>query len=78
MKRLIDLTALEAKEHFLKGSSYFKDDLPSYISFEPILSDVAGVLADGAYSGFQAINPAVPARGVLNAAATPAADPAIR
>ena len=30
----------EAKQHFLKGSSYFNGDMPSYISFEPILKDV--------------------------------------
>lgn len=50
MKRLIDLSCDEAKEHFLKGSSYFNGDFPEYISFEPILRDVAEVLAGGFYS----------------------------
>ncbi len=31
MKRLIDVPSDEAKKHFLKGSSYFNSDFPSYI-----------------------------------------------
>lgn len=50
MKRLIDLTNEEAKEHFLKASSYFNADLPNYISFEPILKNVAQVLNGGTYT----------------------------
>lgn len=49
MKRLIDLSCDDARNHFLKGSSYFKEDLPSYISFEPILSTVAAALKGGGY-----------------------------
>jgi hypothetical protein len=49
MKRLIDLSCDDARNHFLKGSSYFKEDLPSYISFEPILSAVAVALNGGGY-----------------------------
>lgn len=41
----------------MKGSSYFNGDLPRYISFEPILNDVAAVLNGGGYSQFQASNP---------------------
>ena len=33
MKSLVNLSADEAKKHFLKGSSYFKGDFPDYISF---------------------------------------------
>lgn len=33
MKRIIDLSYDEAKTHFLKGSSYFNNDLPPYLSF---------------------------------------------
>lgn len=44
MKRLIDASHEEARSHFLKGSSYFNGDFPEYISFEPILADVATVL----------------------------------
>lgn len=58
MKRLIDLSNEEAKAHFLKGSSYFNGDIPSYISFEPILADVSDALNGGAFSQFKATNPA--------------------
>jgi RNA-directed DNA polymerase len=57
MKRLIDLTNDEARAHFMKGSSYFNSDLPRYISFEPILREVASVLKGGGYSDFQATYP---------------------
>lgn len=57
MKHLIDLSCDEARNHFLKGSSYFKEDLPSYISFEPILSAVAVALKGGSYLDYKATNP---------------------
>lgn len=57
MKRLIDLTNDKVRAHFMKGSSYFNGDLPRYISFEPILGDVATVLKGEGYSSFQASNP---------------------
>lgn len=50
MKKLIHLSAEAAKEHFLKGSSYFNGDFPDYISFEPILNDVAEVLGGGYFT----------------------------
>ncbi|MEM7738244.1 MAG: RNA-directed DNA polymerase, partial [Deinococcota bacterium] len=59
MKRLIDLSHKEARTHFLKESSYFNGDMPSYISFEPILNGVASVLgSDRFYTGFKCNNPA--------------------
>lgn len=58
MKRLVDLSNEEAKAHFLKGSSYFNVDMPRYINFEPILTDVAAVLNGGTFSQFKAGNPA--------------------
>ncbi len=57
MKRLIDLSNEEARQYFLKGSSYFNADIPSYISFEPILNDVASVLNGGNYTAFKSANP---------------------
>jgi RNA-directed DNA polymerase len=57
MKKLIDLSNEEARKHFLKGSSYFNADIPSYISFEPILTDVAAVLNGGNYTAFKSKNP---------------------
>lgn len=53
MKKLIELSNEEAKAHFLKGSSYFNADIPSYISFEPILNDVATTLNGHNFSGYQ-------------------------
>ncbi len=52
MKKLVDLSADEATEYFLKGSSYFNADFPSYISFEPILQAVSDVLKGGDYKAF--------------------------
>ena len=57
MKKLIELTNEEARKHFLKGSSYFNGDMPSYISFETILSDVEKVLNGGNYPAFKSENP---------------------
>jgi len=57
MKKLVELSNEEAKNHFLKGSSYFNADIPKYISFEPILTDVAAVLNGGSYTAFKSANP---------------------
>lgn len=59
MKRLIDLSNEEARAHFLKSSSYFNGDMPRYISFEPILSDVAAILKGCNYTDFQSSNPSL-------------------
>ena len=56
-QRLVDLTNEEAKNHFLKASSYFNADLPSYISFESILKKVAEVLDGKTYTAFKSSNP---------------------
>jgi len=57
MKRIIDLSNEEAKTHFLNGCSYFSSDMPDYISFEPILTDVAKVLDGKDYKTFQSSRP---------------------
>lgn len=57
MKKLVELSNEEAKKHFLKGSSYFNGSIPSYISFEPILTDVVTVLNGQSYAGFKSANP---------------------
>ncbi|NQU05636.1 MAG: RNA-directed DNA polymerase [Calditrichaeota bacterium] len=57
MKQLIDLNSEEAKQHFLKGSSYFNSDFPKYLDFTPILDAVNEVLAGKRYNGFQADPP---------------------
>ncbi|MEK7703048.1 MAG: folylpolyglutamate synthase/dihydrofolate synthase family protein [Nitrospirota bacterium] len=41
----------------MKTSSYFNGDFPNYITFGPILNDVANVLNDGSYSGFKKEHP---------------------
>lgn len=57
MKKLVELSNTEAKDHFLKGSSYFNCDMPSYISFDPMLAEVAQVLNGKLYTDFKASNP---------------------
>lgn len=57
MKRLIELSNEEARHHFLKGSSYFNSDMPSYISFDPILNKVNEFLGGKSYPDFQSTNP---------------------
>ncbi|MGO9482354.1 MAG: hypothetical protein ACLP05_11325 [Candidatus Kryptoniota bacterium] len=57
MKKLVELSNEEASRHFLKGSSYFNADMPSYVSFEPILKDVATVLNGGNYTALTSANP---------------------
>jgi hypothetical protein len=57
MKSLVTVSADEAKKHFLKGSSYFNNDIPDYISFEPILNDVNKVLGGKGYAGFKSKDP---------------------
>ena len=57
MKNLIELSNEEAKKHFLKGSSYFNGDMPSYISFEPILTSVETALNGGNYAAYKSANP---------------------
>lgn len=57
MKRLVDLSNEEARFHFLKGSSYFNGDLPRYISFEPMLAEVAAILDGGNYNQFKSVSP---------------------
>lgn len=54
MKRLLELSSAEARKHFLKASSYFNGDLPSYLSFEPILSAVDAALNGATYAAVQA------------------------
>ena len=57
MKRLVELSHEEARNHFLKGSSYFNGDFPDYISFEPILTGVDKVLNGGNFAAFKAESP---------------------
>ena len=44
MEKIIDLTCEDARAHFLKGSSYFNNDIPNYLDFEPVLHAVDLVL----------------------------------
>ncbi|NLE90491.1 MAG: RNA-directed DNA polymerase [Dehalococcoidales bacterium] len=49
MKKIIDLSNTDAREFLLKGSSYFSSDLPPYLSFEPLITEVATELNEGYY-----------------------------
>lgn len=55
--KLVELSNEEASEYFLKGSSYFNGDMPSYISFEPILIDVAAILDGKYYTEMKSMRP---------------------
>ena len=57
MKRLVDVTGEEARRHFLKGSSYFNNDLPKHLSFQPIIDGVASVLGGKGYASFERDSP---------------------
>lgn len=57
MKKLTELTAAEAKAHFLKDTSYFNGDFPDYLNFGPIITDVAAALKDGYFWGIKSSNP---------------------
>lgn len=57
MKRVVELSNLEAMSYFLKGSSYFNADMPSHISFEPILNAVVLELNGKSYSEFKQASP---------------------
>ncbi len=52
-RALIAASADEARNYFLKGSSYFNKDLPSYISFEHLLEGVSDILGERNYREFQ-------------------------
>jgi len=57
MKHITELSHDKAREYFLKESSYFNSDIPDYISFEPILKDVANVLGENDFNSFRSSNP---------------------
>ena len=40
MKKVIDMSAQEAKKYFLKSTSYFSMNLPEYFDFSDLLNDV--------------------------------------
>lgn len=53
MTKIIDLDFNDAKKFFLSAKSYFRQDFPPYISFQPILDEVQKVLGDRSYTDFQ-------------------------
>jgi hypothetical protein len=57
MKKIIELSNEEARKHFIKGGSYFNADFPSYISFEPILTEVSKIINGRNISDFQSAHP---------------------
>mgnify|MGYP001155231847 CR=1 FL=1 len=57
MRKLFEVTNEEARSHFLDASSYFNMDMPPYISFEPILTDVTEALNEEFYIAYKSTNP---------------------
>lgn len=58
MELLVNKVSHEkAKQHFLKGSSYFGYDIPPYISFEPILDDISTLFSGRTLREFKDTNP---------------------
>lgn len=43
-RKITDLSYDEAKKHFFKRNSYFDNELPKYIDFEPILNDILEII----------------------------------
>ncbi len=52
MRNITELNHTDAHEFFLKAKSYFRQDFPPYISFQPILDAVGDVLKRRGYSDF--------------------------
>lgn len=40
MKKILDMTSKQAKKYFLKNSSYFSMELPTYINFSKLLQEI--------------------------------------
>lgn len=57
MRKITDLSNEEAKKYFLKASSYFNNDLPKYLSFEPILDELNKIMHEKSFLEFKASNP---------------------
>jgi len=53
MKDLTGLSNDEARDFFLNGSSYFNSDLPPYMSFKPVLCEVANQLNGICYPDYR-------------------------
>jgi RNA-directed DNA polymerase len=57
-KKLADCTPAEAKAYFLKGSTYFNSDLPTYFGFDTFLAELDAVMAGRNYKQIMAADPA--------------------
>lgn len=57
MELLVEVSHEKAKQHFLKGSSYFNSNMPSYIDFNPILRAVDDFLEGRNFREFKNTNP---------------------
>ncbi|MBL9046838.1 MAG: RNA-directed DNA polymerase, partial [Tabrizicola sp.] len=58
-KKLADCSPQEAKDYFLKGSTYFNSDLPTYFGFDSFLSELDSLLAGRTYKQIMASDPAL-------------------
>ena len=50
MKKILDMTAEEVKEYFLKSSSYFNMNLPEYFDFTDLLKDIDNKMSNARIS----------------------------
>ena len=57
MKSITDLSSTEARDYFLKASSYFHADMPNYLSFQPIIDNVARVMGNASFFDFDPKKP---------------------
>jgi len=57
MTLLVDLDPEAARSHLLKGSSYFREDLPNYLSFEGLLQGTSALLNGETFHSFQESSP---------------------
>lgn len=53
MTRIIDLDFNNARKFFLSAKSYFRQDFPPYISFQPVLDEVEKTIGKSPYTDFQ-------------------------
>jgi hypothetical protein len=58
MRKIIELSNIEAREFLLKEESYFNFDLPSYFTFNELLSDLSNIIEERELEEFyKNINP---------------------
>ncbi len=49
-RSLVELSAADAREYFLSARNYFKQDMPPYIDYEPMLRRVANIIGSRSFA----------------------------